>query len=337
MADKVSGGNWYDWEAGKKAAEARSNTTEKFREHKDSLDKDAFLQLLITQLQYQDPLNPVEDKEFVGQMAQFSALEQMQNLNKTSTKGQAFSMIGRIVEGLKFNEDNGEYEEIVGRVDSVEIKNKGTFLIIGDQELSVDDVKNVYTDQTSYQLSNLNNSFMTSQNLSLIGKTVQAIIKDGENLEYVEGKVDYVKFVKLGNDDVPVLVVGDKEVFGSEIVTVSDKAMLLTKKISYYWVDGDELQLIEDAEINGVKISADKPFLQIGNHEVMIDKINYVTEALALVGKNISHELASGKVDGVLIRDGVTYLKVGNKEISYSIYRGIKENGSEETKEDDTE
>jgi flagellar basal-body rod modification protein FlgD len=47
----------------------------------DSLGKDAFLRLLITQLQYQDPLDPMKDTEFVAQMAQFSSLEQMQTLN----------------------------------------------------------------------------------------------------------------------------------------------------------------------------------------------------------------------------------------------------------------
>ena len=47
------------------------------------LDKDAFLKLLVTQLRHQDPLNPIEDKEFISQMAQFSSLEQMQNMGKT--------------------------------------------------------------------------------------------------------------------------------------------------------------------------------------------------------------------------------------------------------------
>jgi flagellar basal-body rod modification protein FlgD len=48
-----------------------------------SLDKDAFLRLLTTQLQNQDPLNPTDSTEFTAQLAQFSSLEQMSNVNET--------------------------------------------------------------------------------------------------------------------------------------------------------------------------------------------------------------------------------------------------------------
>lgn len=50
-----------------------------------SLDKNAFMLLLVTQFKYQDPLNPMDDKEFVAQMAQFSSLEQLMNLNTSMT------------------------------------------------------------------------------------------------------------------------------------------------------------------------------------------------------------------------------------------------------------
>jgi flagellar basal-body rod modification protein FlgD len=45
-------------------------------------DKDTFLKLLVAQLTHQDPLNPAEDKEFIAQLAQFTQVEELQNINK---------------------------------------------------------------------------------------------------------------------------------------------------------------------------------------------------------------------------------------------------------------
>lgn len=48
-----------------------------------ALGRDAFLQLLVTQLRHQDPTKPMADAEFIAQLAQFSSLEQLTQMNKT--------------------------------------------------------------------------------------------------------------------------------------------------------------------------------------------------------------------------------------------------------------
>ena len=64
---------------------------------KNEMGKDDFLKLLVGQLRHQDPMNPMEDKDFMGQMAQFSQLEQMTNVASTLRNERAFSLIGREV------------------------------------------------------------------------------------------------------------------------------------------------------------------------------------------------------------------------------------------------
>ena len=85
------------------------------------LGKDAFLQLLVCQMQNQDPLDPSTDTEYVSQLAQFSQLEQPQNLGTESEKSQAFSLVGRhVVFQIKDSGGKTTYPE--GIVDTVNIQ-----------------------------------------------------------------------------------------------------------------------------------------------------------------------------------------------------------------------
>ena len=77
----------------------------------DALGKDAFLKLLIAELSNQDPLNPMEDREFISQMATFSSLEQMQNMNTTLTgisEANKFNAVQYIGKAVAFTSGDGE-------------------------------------------------------------------------------------------------------------------------------------------------------------------------------------------------------------------------------------
>ena len=77
------------------------------RQPQQSLGKDDFLKILITQLTYQDPTAPMEDKEFIAQMAQFSTLEQMTSMAKD------FSLLTAMLMGNEASSALGKNVEIV--------------------------------------------------------------------------------------------------------------------------------------------------------------------------------------------------------------------------------
>lgn len=111
------------------------------------LDKDAFLHLLIMELKYQDPLDPLKDRDFIAQMAQFSSLEQIQNLGRISQVQQATSLIGRSVLAMNYTDD-GAPEQIYGRVVGVKSIEGYTLLMLeGEREILMEQVVTVVDEQ----------------------------------------------------------------------------------------------------------------------------------------------------------------------------------------------
>ncbi|MCK9362252.1 MAG: hypothetical protein M0P74_01420 [Syntrophales bacterium] len=118
-----------------------------------SLGKDEFFKMLIAQLKNQDPLNPQDGAEFSAQLAQFSSLEQLTNLNKTlEAQGasysalmnlQSVSLVGKEVEAKIVDKDTAESKTVTGMVSAVQFRDNSIFLTVNDQEVAFGDVVSV--------------------------------------------------------------------------------------------------------------------------------------------------------------------------------------------------
>ncbi|MCH5264871.1 MAG: hypothetical protein J1F02_03155 [Lachnospiraceae bacterium] len=120
-----------------KATDRLASTTSKTRGSSE-LGKEEFLKLLVCQLSNQDPLNPQSDTEFISQLAQFSALEQMSNLNTAFANSSAYSLVGKEVV-LQPSDSS----EVRGTVDYVEIRSGKAYLSVGGYSYSMDDLVRV--------------------------------------------------------------------------------------------------------------------------------------------------------------------------------------------------
>ena len=110
-------------------------------------DKDNFMQMLLTQLRYQDPMNPMKDSVFMSQISQLQMADKMSQLNKSmlesvraETLSQAANFIGRRVHATQ----NGESVE--GVVNSVQQRNGAVTLSVGGRIVTLPEIERIDTD-----------------------------------------------------------------------------------------------------------------------------------------------------------------------------------------------
>lgn len=176
-----------------------SQSSQKTQDRKTGeMGKDDFLNLLVTQLKYQDPLQPVDDKEFIGQMAQFSSLEQMQNMNTSTSQSQAYSLIGKNVTATYVDDTTNESSTINGDVTSVKVDKGKITLMVKGKEVPLEGVTNI---TQSYGNSSDNLSSFTN----LIGTISQGGVYDSATGDIV-GVGGIVKSIEKGtNEDYAVM------------------------------------------------------------------------------------------------------------------------------------
>lgn len=130
-----------------------------------TMGKDQFLELLVTQLKYQDPLDPMDNTEFVAQLATFSSLEQMSNLNTSMdtlcanlntymannyTLQETNTMVGMIGQQISYiNPDSTDAdgnltgEVLTGTIESVVFSNGTPYYVVNDQKVGIDYVTQI--------------------------------------------------------------------------------------------------------------------------------------------------------------------------------------------------
>lgn len=176
----------------------------------NDLDKNSFVKILAAQLANQDPTEPVDSTAFVSQLAQFTALEQMTNLNETMSYMSATNMVGKFVM-TKYVDDNNV--PISGTVLYVSRRGTETTVVLEgyeDTEFKVSDIKEVVNgdnlvDSQKYVGQTVITNLMDSNNNFLEGKVTQVI----NGYDGIYAKIQYEKDGKLTE-----MTIGIKNIIG---------------------------------------------------------------------------------------------------------------------------
>ncbi|MEC0143909.1 flagellar hook capping FlgD N-terminal domain-containing protein [Paenibacillus alginolyticus] len=124
-----------------------SGKNAKSKDKNNTLGKDDFLKILITQLQNQDPTQPLQDKEFIAQMAQFTSVEQLTNMAgemklMRQSLGFVSGLIGKSITWTEIDSSGASVEKS-GVVDSISFKDGNQYANVKGVEISLDKLKKI--------------------------------------------------------------------------------------------------------------------------------------------------------------------------------------------------
>ena len=165
-----------------KIEETQSESSVKKAASKTGMDKDAFLQLLVAQMKYQDPLEPTSNTDYISQYATFSQVEQMQNMAATMELTRASSMVGKLV-AVETTDKSGDVKQLQGMVQYVTYENGKAYVSIEGNLYSADDVTAVI-DETYQTAFDLAVSFVTA--LDQLPRVERLTIADKESVDALQ-------------------------------------------------------------------------------------------------------------------------------------------------------
>ncbi len=133
---------------------ATSAISESSTKSGNTMGKDDFLQLLVAQMKYQDPLEPTSNTEYIAQYATFSQVEQMQNMSQSMDLSRASGLVGQTVQ-ITTTSESGVESTIMGKVDYVKYENGKALVAIDEELYSLDDVTYVCDQDylTAYEMA----------------------------------------------------------------------------------------------------------------------------------------------------------------------------------------
>ena len=111
-------------------------------ESKDQVSVDNFLELMVAQLKNQDFTNPVDDTQYVAQLAQFATMQAMQELNYYSQSNYVISMVGKEVTASKLS-IGGKLETVKGVVTKISLVDKQFAVFVGDEMFSLNQIMEI--------------------------------------------------------------------------------------------------------------------------------------------------------------------------------------------------
>ncbi len=191
----IVNGQYVKTDASKEATKSDNNINSSKSEGKDGTqyNQDMFLQLLVAEMQYQDPLEPSDNSQYIAQLASFTQIEAIQSVQANMDNIEANSLVGKYVE----INDNGNL--ISGKVDYViNDDKKGLLVSVGGEQYEKKNVQTVVDEKyynavyMSSLLTDAINKLPSKEQVTVLDekKITEAVNYYNEMTEYERGFVD---------------------------------------------------------------------------------------------------------------------------------------------------